>query len=82
MKVKLNLIPFNPAPGSDLRPPSADQYERFHAWLVAQNVFVRRRGEKGGRIMAACGQLGGKNMPSTPSDDRRCRKKITPTPLN
>jgi 23S rRNA (adenine2503-C2)-methyltransferase len=63
MKVKLNLIPFNPAPGSGLRPPSADQYERFHAWLVAQNVFVRRRGEKGGRIMAACGQLGGKNMP-------------------
>lgn len=61
LKVKLNLIPYNPAPGSELHPPSADQYDRFHAWLVAEKVFVRRRGEKGGGIMAACGQLGGKN---------------------
>ena len=63
MKVKLNLIAYNPATGSGLQPPSAEAYERFHAWLVAENVFVRRRGEKGGRIMAACGQLGGKNKP-------------------
>ncbi|MCB2147576.1 MAG: radical SAM protein [Deltaproteobacteria bacterium] len=62
MTVKLNLIPYNPAPGSEWQPPSAKAYERFHAWLVAENVFVRRRGEKGGRIMAACGQLGGKNQ--------------------
>ena len=61
MTVKLNLIPYNPAPGCEWHPPSADAYERFHAWLVAENVFVRRRGEKGGRIMAACGQLGGNN---------------------
>lgn len=61
MKVKLNLISFNPAPGSGLLPPSVHAYERFHAWLVAEKVFVRRRGERGGRIMAACGQLGGKN---------------------
>ena len=61
MTVKLNLIPYNPAPGCEWQPPSADAYERFRAWLVAENVFVRRRGEKGGRIMAACGQLGGKN---------------------
>jgi 23S rRNA (adenine2503-C2)-methyltransferase len=62
MTVKLNLIPYNPAPGSEWQPPSAEAYERFHAWLVAENVFVRRRGEKGGQIMAACGQLGGKNQ--------------------
>jgi 23S rRNA (adenine2503-C2)-methyltransferase len=61
LTVKLNLIPYNPAPGSELHPPSAEAYERFHDWLVAENVFVRKRGEKGGRIMAACGQLGGKN---------------------
>jgi 23S rRNA (adenine2503-C2)-methyltransferase len=61
MTVKLNLIPFNPTPGCGWQPASAVAYEQFHAWLVAQNVFVRRRGEKGGRIMAACGQLGGKN---------------------
>ncbi len=61
MTVKLNLIPYNPALGCEWQPPSADACNRFHAWLVAENVFVRRRGEKGGRIMAACGQLGGKN---------------------
>jgi len=63
MKVKLNLIPYNPAPGCQWQPPSAAAGDRFHAWLVAENVFVRRRGEKGGRVMAACGQLGGKNEP-------------------
>ncbi len=61
MKVKLNLIPYNPAPGADLKPPSAETYERFHDWLVAEKIFVRRRREKGGRIQAACGQLGGQH---------------------
>ena len=59
LTAKLNLIPYNPADGSRLEPPSAKTYHRFHGWLVAEGVFVRRRGEKGGRIMAACGQLGG-----------------------
>jgi 23S rRNA (adenine2503-C2)-methyltransferase len=66
MKVKLNLIPYNPAPGDEFRPPSIDTYDCFHAWLLAEKVFVRRRGEKGGRIMAACGQLGGKTAPADP----------------
>lgn len=61
MTVKLNLIPYNPAPDCEWQPPSPEAYQRFHAWLVAENVFVRKRAEKGGRIMAACGQLGGKN---------------------
>lgn len=59
LKVKLNLIPYNPAHGFDWQPPSPEAYERFHAWLVTEKVFVRRRGTKGDGIMAACGQLGG-----------------------
>ena len=66
LKVKLNLIAYNPAPESDLRAPSPEAYERFHSWLVAEKVFVRRRGAKGGRIMAACGQLGGDNKGRSP----------------
>ena len=58
LKAKLNLIACNPAPGSGFEPPSRATFERFHARLVARQVFVRRRGERGGRIMAACGQLG------------------------
>ncbi|PIE67781.1 MAG: 23S rRNA (adenine(2503)-C(2))-methyltransferase RlmN [Deltaproteobacteria bacterium] len=63
--VKVNLIPYNPEPGSEFNPPSAEAYEQFHAWLVAEKVFVRRRSEKGARIMAACGQLG---LPIRPPD--------------
>ena len=64
MKAKLNLIAYNPFPGSELEPPSVHTYERFHGWLLAEKVFVRRRGKKGGHIMAACGQLGGKGRSS------------------
>ncbi len=62
MKVKLNLIACNPAPGSGFNPPSGETFERFHASLVARKVFVRRRGGRGGKIMAACGQLGGRGL--------------------
>jgi 23S rRNA (adenine2503-C2)-methyltransferase len=64
LTVKLNLIPYNSAPGSKWQTPSAQACERFHAWLLGENVFVRKRGEKGGRILAACGQLGGKHVSS------------------
>jgi 23S rRNA (adenine2503-C2)-methyltransferase len=60
LRVKLNLIAYNPTPGSGLQAPSPEAVERFRSWLVAEKVFVRQRGEKGGAIMAACGQLGGR----------------------
>ena len=60
LPAKVNLIAYNPSPDSELRAPSPEAYERFHTRLVAQKVFVRRRAEKGGGIMAACGQLGGR----------------------
>jgi len=65
LPVKLNLIAYNPTPDSGMQAPSPEAYERFRSWLVAEKVFVRRRGEKGGAIMAACGQLGGKQSPPT-----------------
>jgi 23S rRNA (adenine2503-C2)-methyltransferase len=69
LNTKVNLIPYNPSPGCGFSPPSAKGFERFYGWLVEQQLFVRRRTEKGGRIMAACGQLGGsiedKNDPPT-----------------
>ncbi|MGA6927515.1 MAG: 23S rRNA (adenine(2503)-C(2))-methyltransferase RlmN [Desulfosarcina sp.] len=59
LKAKLNLIPYNPSPGSDFHPPSVETHDRFRTWLVAERVFVRNRHSQGERIMAACGQLGG-----------------------
>ena len=58
--VKLNLIPYNPAPGAVWIPPSPATIQQFRNWLEAEGIFVRRRREKGERMMAACGQLGGK----------------------
>ena len=60
LPVKLNLIPYNPAPGSEWISPSTETVQQFRSWLEAENIFVRRRREKGERIMAACGQLGGR----------------------
>jgi len=57
LKVKLNLIPFNPGSNTSLLPPSKEEFERFHNYLIKEKVFVRRRAPKGQNIMAACGQL-------------------------
>ncbi|BBO76661.1 dual-specificity RNA methyltransferase RlmN [Desulfosarcina widdelii] len=70
LPVKLNLIAYNPTPDSGLQAPSPDAVEQFRSWLVAEKVFVRQRGEKGGAIMAACGQLGGKQRLSVPEHCR------------
>ncbi len=59
LPVKLNLIPYNPAPGVAFKAPAAHDVERFHRALIDQAIFVRLRRSKGGEIMAACGQLGG-----------------------
>jgi 23S rRNA (adenine2503-C2)-methyltransferase len=58
LKTKVNVIPFNPQPGSPFKAPTEDAVERFCKWLVSENLFVRRRSVKGRNIMAACGQLG------------------------
>ncbi len=58
LRVRVNLIPFNPLPGSPFTPPEEAQVERFRAVLVREGVFVRKRGTAGQSVMAACGQLG------------------------
>ncbi len=56
---KLNLIPLNPFPGCDLKPPAAESVETFarKLWPLVPAVTVRR--SKGARILAGCGQLAG-----------------------
>ena len=64
LQVKLNLIPYNPAPGSEYAPPSDEEFRHFRNLLENENIFVRKRHRKGERIMAACGQLGGRSTAS------------------
>ncbi|GIX21232.1 MAG: dual-specificity RNA methyltransferase RlmN [Gammaproteobacteria bacterium] len=57
---KLNLIPFNPFPGSGYRCSSAHAIERFAETLRARGHVVTVRKTRGQDIDAACGQLAGR----------------------
>lgn len=56
-KAILNLIPFNPFPGSRWERPSPEQIEAFKEMLVTRKLRVMVRTTKGSDILAACGQL-------------------------
>lgn len=54
---KVNLIPFNPFPGSRFAPTPRPAIEAFRAALLRQGVHATIRESRGGDIQAACGQL-------------------------
>ncbi|MEO0068554.1 MAG: 23S rRNA (adenine(2503)-C(2))-methyltransferase RlmN [candidate division WOR-3 bacterium] len=54
---KINLIPFNPFPGTKFQPPSEDDVKRFAQALYPHLPAVTIRKSKGGSIQAGCGQL-------------------------
>jgi 23S rRNA (adenine2503-C2)-methyltransferase len=56
-KAILNLIPFNPFPGSNWDRPSKEEIENFRSKLVTKKLRVMVRTTKGSEILAACGQL-------------------------
>ena len=55
---KVNLIPFNPWPGSPYKRPTEEAIEAFKKILEARNHTVTIRHSRGQDIGAACGQLG------------------------
>lgn len=56
-KAIINLIPFNPFPGSHYKRPSKEKVERFKEMLVERKLRTMIRSTKGSDILAACGQL-------------------------
>ncbi len=60
LRVKINLIPYNPGRHLRYLPPTSATVEAFAAILRAEGYRVLVRGTKGQAIMAACGQLGGR----------------------
>jgi 23S rRNA (adenine2503-C2)-methyltransferase len=56
-KAIINLIPFNPFPGSIWQRPSDDEVNEFKRQLVEKKLRVMIRRTKGSEILAACGQL-------------------------
>lgn len=58
---KINLIPFNPFPGSDFLPPSEKEVENFASLLSLHYPYlITIRKSRGRDILAGCGQLIGR----------------------
>jgi 23S rRNA (adenine2503-C2)-methyltransferase len=57
---KVNLIPFNPFPGSDHQTSSPETVAEFQARLMRSGINTIVRRTRGDDIEAACGQLAGK----------------------
>lgn len=61
VRAKINLIPLNPGPDPEMRAPSWDDMVRFQDILAEKKYTVIIRKSKGQDILAACGQLSGKD---------------------
>jgi 23S rRNA (adenine2503-C2)-methyltransferase len=59
VKAKINLIPLNPHPGSQLSPSLMESVHRFQKILLDRHCTAIIRKSKGSDILAACGQLSG-----------------------
>lgn len=56
---KVNLIPFNPFPGTDYRRSTPEALARFRQVLLEAGIMTITRRTRGDDIAAACGQLAG-----------------------
>ena len=71
---KLNLIPFNPFPGSGYTRSSAGAVNAFRNVLQTAGLTTTVRKTRGDDIDAACGQLAGEVQDRTRRDERRQKR--------
>jgi len=57
IRAKVNLIPFNPFPGSDLKGPLESTLNKWQNYLTDKGIHTNIRQSRGQEILAACGQL-------------------------
>lgn len=62
LKVRINLIPYNPQSKDRFSPPSLEKMDAFLQRLRKKGCHALVRHPKGHKIMAACGQLGNKQL--------------------
>lgn len=77
---KLNLIPFNPFPGTQYRCSSQDRITRFQEIVMQGGLIATVRKTRGEDIDAACGQLVGKVQDRTKRSERIKIKMAELTP--
>nr|WP_086941242.1 bifunctional tRNA (adenosine(37)-C2)-methyltransferase TrmG/ribosomal RNA large subunit methyltransferase RlmN [Thaumasiovibrio occultus] len=75
---KINLIPFNPYPGSPYGKPSNSRIDRFMKTLMEYDFTVTVRKTRGDDIDAACGQLVGDVIDRTKRTEREKQAKGEP----
>jgi len=76
---KINLIPFNPFPGTDYRCSDAATINRFRDILMEAGLMTVTRKTRGDDIDAACGQLAGQVLDKT---KRKLRRTAEQMPVN
>jgi 23S rRNA (adenine2503-C2)-methyltransferase len=63
LPAKVNLIPFNPFPGSGYQTSRPEAVDEFRDILIRSGLITITRKTRGSDIDAACGQLAGQVMP-------------------
>jgi 23S rRNA (adenine2503-C2)-methyltransferase len=76
---KINLIPFNPYPGSPYQRSSNSRIDRFDKVLQSHGFTVITRRTRGDDIDAACGQLAGDVVDRT---KRTLKKQVQAEPIS
>jgi 23S rRNA (adenine2503-C2)-methyltransferase len=79
---KINLIPFNPFPGSGYKTVTKTALNRFRDILSADGYTVTVRTTRGDDIAAACGQLAGEVNDRTKRQERYKKRLNEIQPLN
>ena len=79
---KVNLIPFNPFPGSSYKCSSNNAIDRFRQILMKSGIIATTRKTRGDDIDAACGQLAGKVVDKTKRRLRRATVNVDSLKVN
>ena len=75
IRAKINLIPFNPHPGSEFTRPTQEEIEAFQNQLNGYGLQVNVRRPRGDDIHAACGQLMAANSEIMSGDSPRIMRR-------
>jgi 23S rRNA (adenine2503-C2)-methyltransferase len=70
LRAKVNLIPFNPFPGTEFLPTPRPQIDRFRQFLLDRGIHATVRESRGQDVQAACGQLAAQNPHPSPLPER------------
>jgi len=75
LRVKVNLIPFNPHPGISFQTPEQTSIDSFQEYLKNRSIAAPVRYGRGREISGACGQLAGKGRENL--DQKPTRQSIS-----